>query len=369
VKHRLTFSAIPLTILVACLGCSVDHTGLGAAEMPVLPHDGAALPDSATGTAGGTGAGTAGTSGTAGDMAIGGNGGGAGDTAAGTAGTQGTAGDQGAAGMGTAGTGAGGDQGTAGAAGAQGAAGSTGTAGAQGTAGSMGTAGSAAGTGGAGGVTGTAGTTGGAGGGGAGGAPACGPKTCPNGCCDAGKCYTGRTVQRCGTGGGACSTCGGCLLCNSSGACDVDPSASWDIVCGSATVAQTQPNGMTWDPQHGGPNGPDPDPFCQFEMPTNTTNPLLGKSSPTIIDTFTPVWNYDVTPAAGSIKASDLMSTSKTWRLWVGDDDGCTARGCVGQEICEIDQPLPADALISGQLTRQNIGSCISLTVKFVCAQ
>ena len=156
------------------------------------------------------------------------------------------------------------------------------------------------------------------------------------------------------------------MLCSATGACDVDPASTWDIVCGSAVIAPTQPNGATWDPPGLGPNGTNPDPFCQFEMPAGTTNPNQGKSSPTIPDTFTPVWNYDVTPS-GPIKASDLMSTTKTWRLWIGDDDGCTARGCFGQEICEIDQPLPADALISGQLTKQHLMSCISMTIKFVC--
>ncbi len=167
----------------------------------------------------------------------------------------------------------------------------------------------------------------------------------------------------------ACSACGKCLLCNTSGVCDVDPSSTWDVVCGQATIAQTQPNGATWDPHTPGPDGTAPDPFCQFEMPANTTNPNLGKSSPTLPDTFSPVWNADVTPSGNPIKASDLMSSAKTWRLWIGDDDGCTARGCVGQELCEIDQPLTAGALINGQVVRQNLGSCLSMTVKFVCAQ
>jgi hypothetical protein len=87
------------------------------------------------------------------------------------------------------------------------------------------------------------------------------------------------------------------------------------------------------------------------------------------MNSFDPVWNYDVTPSGIPIKASDLMSTSKTWRLWIGDDDGCTARGCFGQEICEIDQPLTAGALIDGQVTHQNLMSCLSMTVKFVCVQ
>jgi hypothetical protein len=376
---------VSLTIVSSFLACRVDNSGLGVAEMPVLPHDGGG-----SGSAGAQGAagdqGAAGmTGGAAGNLptGVGGALGAAGDPGSGTAGAQGAAGDQGTAGaqgaagdQGTAGAqGAAGDQGAAGAQGAagdQGAAGTSGAAGTQGTAGATGAAGSG-GHGGAAGDQGTAGTSGVAGSGGSGGAggatpPACGPKTCANGCCDAtGKCVAGRTTDSCGHGGAACAPCGGCMLCNASGACDVDPSSTWDVVCVSAVVAPTQPNGQTWDPKSNGPNGPNPDPFCQFEMPANTTNPNQGASSPTIVDSFTPMWNYDVTPASGPIKASDLMSTAKTWRLWIGDDDGCTARGCVGQEICEIDQPLPASALVTGQLTRQNLASCISLTVKFVC--
>jgi hypothetical protein len=342
--------------------------------MPVVPHDGGPGVSGAAGAAG-----SLAVSGTAGDTATAGSGGAAGDSSSGTAGVSpmGTAGDPGAAGAsgtagdpGTAGAGTAGDPGvagTSGTAGDPGAAGA-GTAGAQGTAGA-GTAG-AGGAGGGGGKAGMMGTAG-TGGAGGGGQPACGPKTCPSGCCDStGKCVGGRANDHCGSGGGACVACGNnCLFCNTSGACDVDPSSVWDVICVQATVKATMPNGQTWDPPSSGPNGTNPDPFCQFEMPTNTVNPQQARSSSTIPDSFTPVWNADVTPASKPIKASDLMSTSKTWRLWVGDDDGCTVRGCVGQEICEIDQPLPSDALVSGQLVKQNLASCLSLTVKFVCAQ
>jgi len=371
VKQRLTFSLVSLTIVSSFLACRVDNSGLGVAEMPVLPHDSGVATGSAgsQGTAGVQGAaGT--TSGMAGDTVSGGGGvtGVAGDQGSGIAGAQGAAGDQGSAGNGAAG-----DQGSAGngAAGDQGGAG-IGAAGTQGTAG-IGAAGNgAAGIGAAGNGAAGKGAAGSGGSGGAGGAPppVCGPKTCMNGCCDAsGKCVAGQADDACGHGGAACAPCGGCLQCNTSGACEVDPSSVWDVVCGSATIKQTQPNGATWDPHTASADGTNPDPFCQFEMPANTTNPNLGKSSPTVMDSFTPLWNYDVTPSAKPIKASDLMSTAKTWRLWIGDDDGCTAHGCVGQEICEIDQPLEASAFVAGQITRTNLGSCISVTVKFVCAQ
>jgi hypothetical protein len=61
------------------------------------------------------------------------------------------------------------------------------------------------------------------------------------------------------------------------------------------------------------------------------------------------------------------MSTAKTWRLWVGDDDGCNGHGCAGQEICSINQPLAASVLKAGQLVAKNVASCESLTVSFVC--
>ena len=322
----------------------MDNSGLG--EMPFLPHDGSANQDVATGKAGvGGGAGVTGSAGgVAGATGLGGSGG---DVS-----PMGAAGD-GAAGAGGAATG--GDSGSAGAAGSQGTAG---TSGGQGGAGSSGAAGSAggSGSGGAGGTGGAAGSP----------PPACSSKTCPHGCCDSGgRCVTNRSVNQCGNGGAACSACGGCQLCSGAGTCDIDPSSTWRVVCGQATIAMTQPNGANWDPRMGAVGGTEPDPFCEFEMPAGSlTN---AKVSPTVTDSFSPVWNYDVTPNSQPIKAADLMSTAKTWRLWVGDDDGCNGHGCAGQEICAINQPLAASVLKAGQLTEKNIASCTSLTVSFVC--
>jgi hypothetical protein len=362
VKH-LTYSAVLLTILAPSFACRVDNGGLGN-EMPVLRHDSGANVDvPITGAAGDTGA--AGVIGAAGNTAGGGSGGdsnqsgAAGDGTAGTGsaglGGAGTAGDMGAAGnLGSAGTT--GSAGNTGAAGVTGTAGTTGAAG-SGAAGVMGTAGTT----GTAGVTGTAGTTGAAGSP----PPTCGPKTCPTGCCDGTRCVAGRSLERCGNGGGACSTCAKCLLCTNAGACDVDPNSTWNVVCGQATIATSPPGGGTWDP-HIGSNGTAPDPFCEFEMPAGS----LANAANTIAqpDTFSPVWNTDITPGGKPIKAMDLMSPSKSWRLWIGDDDGCTVRGgCIGQELCEIHQPLAAGALISGQIVEKNLASCLSLTVKFVC--
>ncbi len=131
----------------------------------------------------------------------------------------------------------------------------------------------------------------------------------------------------------------------------------------------TAPGGGPWDPHPSSSDGAQPDPFCEFEMPAGQVSPTTAGVTATLPDTFTPVWNTDVTPQKKGIKASDLMSSAGTWRLWVGDADGCTAKdGCVGQEICEVDQPLTAAALLTGQASYQNLMSCVSLTVKFVCA-
>ncbi|HEX4405323.1 MAG TPA: hypothetical protein VH560_10875 [Polyangia bacterium] len=355
-----TFLAVVASSFVAC---SVNHDGLGGVTMPFLHTDGGA---GATGSAG-AGA-TAGASGAAGDTSLGGSSGAAGDVGTAgstdTAGTTGTAGDLGSAGdLGTAG---------AGTAGANGTAGDVGTAGATGTAGIAGTAG--AGTAGAGtagvvgtaGAGGTAGMTGTAGASGTAGAPPpppCNANTCKTGCCSQGICITNQSDAHCGANGAACTTCGSCQLCSDAGACTVDPSSTWHVFCGQATIAMSPPGGGTWDPHSASGDGTQPDPFCEFEMPAHQVSATTAAVSATLPDTFTPVWNADITPQKKGIKASDLMSTAKTWRLWVGDADGC----CAGQEICELDQPLPAAALLTGQASYQNLMSCLSLSLKFVC--
>jgi len=344
------FLASLISVVLPGLACEVNNSGLGV-EMPTLPQqDGGAGHGSTAGTgvagnvgstgAAGTPTGTAGSTGSTGAAGV--------VVTTGAAGAVDAAVDQamggsggvmtmtGAAGDGTAGMGAAGTIGLSGAAGGVGTAGMTGAAG----------------------VTGTAGT-----GGAGGGAPTCGLGTCPNGCCDNGRCMAGRSVDRCGTGGVTCEPCGGCQVCNDAGFCDVDPSSTWDVICAQATVAMSPPGGGTWDPKTSGGDGTAPDPFCEFEMPAHMVTAATAGVTAALPDTFAPVWNTDVTPQGKAIKASDLMSTSKTWRLWVGDADGC----CVGQEICEIDQPLTAGALLAGQSVHENLMSCLSLTVKFVC--
>jgi hypothetical protein len=111
-------------------------------------------------------------------------------------------------------------------------------------------------------------------------------------------------------------------------------------------------------------DGTTPDPFCQFEMPAHDVTAVTAAVTPTVKDSYMPEWNFDVSPGGMAVKASALTGGSMTWRLWVGDDDGAG----MGQEICEIDQPLSEAALDTGQLVVANVASCLSLTVKFVCA-
>lgn len=64
---------------------------------------------------------------------------------------------------------------------------------------------------------------------------ACGPSTCPNGCCDSsGTCRSGGDVRACGSVGGKCSDCvaNGFAVCNGAGVCGRD-----DAACSASTCA------------------------------------------------------------------------------------------------------------------------------------
>jgi hypothetical protein len=167
-----------------------------------------------------------------------------------------------------------------------------------------------------------------------------------------------------GSDAGGCGPCQPCETCVA-GACKVDPASNWLIVCVSAQLSMTPPTGpgTTWDPKTGALGGTAPDPFCQFEMPAGSVTLATAGVTDTVVDSFTPTWGQTVSPAGKTVKASDLMSTSTTWRLWVGDDEG----NGTGQVACQIWQPLSANALHTGQLTVQNVSSCVSLTVQFLC--
>jgi hypothetical protein len=135
-------------------------------------------------------------------------------------------------------------------------------------------------------------------------------------------------------------------------------------------IATSPDTGSSWDPQSGGLGGPLPDPFCQFEMPARTVTVETSARTGAAVDMLMPMWGQTISPLNKTVKAADLMSSSKTWRIAIGDDDGCSvANGCKSQPICEINQPLTAGALLAGQVTHQNLGACLSLTVQFVCAQ
>jgi hypothetical protein len=101
-------------------------------------------------------------------------------------------------------------------------------------------------------------------------------------------------------------------------------------------------------------------------MPGNT-DPAFGGVTRTVDDSTMPFWNQVVTPAMHPVAASVLVSpVVGRWKLWVGDDDGCSTGSCLAQEICEVDSLSP-NALESGQALFQNIMSCNSLVLKLAC--
>jgi hypothetical protein len=192
----------------------------------------------------------------------------------------------------------------------------------------------------------------------------CGPSNCANGCCAAGRCITVRSTQQCGTGGGACSACGGCELCSPNGACTIDPTSRWIVRCGSAELTAAPPTGATWDPTGNGADGPEPDPFCQFELPSGVIDPNTGAATRTVNDSFVATWNQAVTAGTSTISAADLMSANAdSWRVWVGDTE-FNGRATLA---CEVHPPLQASVLMASQLTTTNLQNCVSITLNFVC--
>jgi hypothetical protein len=195
-------------------------------------------------------------------------------------------------------------------------------------------------------------------------APGCGPSNCANGCCAGDRCITVTSAQQCGRGGGACSVCGGCQLCGPNGACTIDPASNWIVRCGSAELTVAPPTGATWDPDGNGGDGPEPDPFCQFELPSGIIDSNTGAATRTVNDSFAATWNQTITAGDSTITAADLMSASaNNWRVWVGDSE-FNGRAPLA---CEVHPPLQASALIDGQLTIMNVQNCVSLTLTLVC--
>jgi hypothetical protein len=154
--------------------------------------------------------------------------------------------------------------------------------------------------------------------------------------------------------------------------CEIDPMSRWEVYCGSASIAFSNPAGAPWDRLIGNGNGPKdgiaPDPFCEWESIAGTVDAASAGVTSTLSDNFTPVWNELISPKGKTILASELMNTRGKWLLWVGDDDGCTDRdGCSAQSVCEVKPPMQAQWLKAGTFTLQSIGSCRSLNIKLVC--
>ncbi|HVZ72168.1 MAG TPA: hypothetical protein VHJ20_07320 [Polyangia bacterium] len=376
--HALTLGAL---VFVAG-GCKVDETGLGTSQ-PRLQRDGSApMPEGGPPNFGGdTGSSTGGTggdsvSGTGGDTtSTGGTGAGVGTGGDGLGGSPVDSGGT---------TGSGGSTATGGTGGVVATGGTTGTGGVTATGGSTATGGTggATATGGSpgtGGITPTGGTTGGGGGGPSGGTggtttppppPTCGPSNCSDGCCQDNKCNRARNESACGLNGVACKTCGSCELC-SAGSCQIDPSSNWTVVAYSASVPMSPPGGGNWDAKSGQIGGPDPDLFCQFEQPAKATSLDDAGTTDTVKDVFSATWNQIITPMNKFITADALTSGNTSWRIWVGDDDGCGLGGCSGQLICSIDNKSMAISpamLKAGGASFNNIPGCLSLNLLFDCA-
>ncbi len=69
--------------------------------------------------------------------------------------------------------------------------------------------------------------------------PSCSPATCPTGCCQNNVCQTGNTTAACGTGGAACSTCGGAQVCQASSCQNVVPTCSHNTAAGTDSCTGT----------------------------------------------------------------------------------------------------------------------------------
>jgi hypothetical protein len=226
------------------------------------------------------------------------------------------------------------------------------------------TTGGRSGTGGAGGRGGATATGGVAGAMGSGGSGGCSPSNCSKGCCAMGRCVTATSAQQCGTGGGLCTACGGCQLCGPNGACMVDPTSNWIVRCASAELTVAPATGSTWDPIGVAGDGPEPDPFCQFEKPAGVIDNNTGAATRTVADSFTATWNQTVTAANTTITADELMSANAdSWRVWVGDSE-LNGRGTLA---CQVRPPLQASTLVDGQLTITNVQNCVSLSLTFIC--
>ncbi len=347
-------------LLVA--GCSVDNQGLEAVKGD------ASVTDVATDRV--SPAGTGGRIGTGGTTVIGSGGGaiGAGGTigigsgGSSTTGTGGTA----TGGTATGGTAMGSGGGPTSSGGSVASGGRVGSGGAIGSGGAPGTGGDVApgGTTGSGGIA-TGGAPGGGGGRGTGGATAsCSALTCPNGCCMGGTCVTNRNDERCGTAGATCAPCSACSQCSNAGACALIASAQWNVVCVSATIAPTKPEGTIWD-SSGTTTTAVPDPFCQLTL---DGVPRTGARTPVLMDTLAPVWNQTITPTNGTNVTHNVLVAQPTrWSVNVIDDDTDTSG--TNDPICTAAPRLTAADFAEGIVKVPATGSCTSLVIQLVCAE
>ena len=114
--------------------------------------------------------------------------------------------------------------------------------------------------------------------------------------------------------------------------------------------------------------GSAPDPFCEFENPAGQVSSTTAGVTDTIVDDATATWNQVITPPGMTIAASALMANNPTWKIWVGDDDGCNGpSGCLGDIACTYESTIPETALRAGEITISNRMSCTSLKLQFVC--
>lgn len=168
----------------------------------------------------------------------------------------------------------------------------------------------------------------------------------------------------------ACGACGPCQRCGAGGACEIDPASAWQIVCVSASVAASPPGRDRWDPPTPTSASAAPDPYCQFVATTVASQAGADNSgiTTTIADSFTPSWNQVVTPPGRTISAAALLDPNATWKLIIGDDDGCTPdQGCIAETICTLSPPFDAASLADGQFSMPVAPSCEALTLRLVC--
>ena len=342
---------------VAATGGKGGATTVSGSGGVTTPGDGSGgRQDGEGGRGAGGGNGGAGARGTGGAPSTGGGGG----TLAGTGGATSGSGGHASAGGSPADSmgGSGGDSATGGGGGGGGNGGSLVVA----------TGGSAGGQGGqdaSGGGNGNGGVDGGGGAAGAGGSPQpmCGPSTCMNGCCNGNECVTTRTTALCGKGGLACEACAKCFGCGAAGACEVDPTSPWRMVCVSAIVSATKTGGMPWDPAMSTTNPMSglPDPVCELFLDQTMTPAAMTSVQ---MNTTTPTWNQAITPGSPPLTASRLMSQAMPWSIFVGDDDMTLP----AETICRISPQFASADFAAGDVTLPTTQDCTSVTLHLTCA-